>query len=101
MKLSYIKTGLAKIHSPKLVFSISLGLLTFPSILLAEDRATLVNGNMVNDRQQEARSDRRADFTDEERAEFRAFREEMREKTRDMTPQERRAYREKRVAERM
>jgi len=106
MKLNYIKTGLAKIHSPKLVFSISLGLLMFPSILLAEDRTTHVNENIVNERQQEARSDRRAsdrrtDFTDEERAEFIAFREEMREKTKDMTPQERRAYREKRVAERM
>ena len=59
MKLNYIKTGLAKIHSPKLVFSISLGLLMFPSILLAEDGTTKVDEHMVNERQQETRSDRR------------------------------------------
>ncbi len=111
MRFSYIKTSLAKIHSPKLVFSISLGLLMFPSLLLAEDgtppvNETMVSEKMVNKSQQEARSDRpasdrRTDFTDEEKVELRAFREEMREKTRDMTPQERRAYRQKRVAERM
>ena len=101
MKLIHIKTGLAKIHSPKLVFSISLGLLMFPSLLLAEDGTTHVNGNIVNERQQEARSDRRTDFTDKEKAQFRAFGEEMREKTKDMTPEERREYRQKRVAERM
>ena len=99
MKLIHIKTGLAKIHSPKLVFSISLGLLMFPSLLLAEDgttpvNETMVHENIVSERQQQVRSagDRRADFTDKEKAELRAFREEMREKTKDMTPEQSREY---------
>ena len=45
--------------------------------------------------------DQSNDLTDEQRADHREFRKEMREKTKDMTPEEKKQYRNKRISEKM
>lgn len=73
-----------------LAIGLMIGIFTLP--VFAEDQS---------EASEEFRGERHNKFTDEEKAEFRAKREEFREETKDMSPEERRAYRKERIAEKM